>query len=144
MQNVQHRHTHSKLANLTWHHGRRGQIGHPRIQGNLFISVSFPVISSRLSLLCEGHGVTRDPLRPIRGVRVGESSSLSACFQSLGGTDGDLPLAMLCFQGCPARVAAGASRYPAHARSLSLRTETMTARADANTRSPPPPLTPPS
>lgn len=73
---------------------------------------------------------------PVHQVQTGESSSLSSCFQSLRGTDGDLPLVLLCFQGCPAltraRVAAGASRYPAHACSLSPQTETMTARAHAN------------
>lgn len=103
-----------------------------------YFSTSFPVtkVSLRLSALCEGHwGGTGTP-GPVHRVQTGESSSLSSCFQSLRGTDGDLPLVLLCFQGCPAltraRVAAGASRYPAHACSLSPQTETMTARAHAN------------
>ncbi len=87
--------------------------------------------------------------RPVHQVWARESSSLSSCFQSLRGTDGDLPPVLLCFQGRPAltraRVAARASRYPAHACSLSPQTETMTARAHAtHTLSPPPSLTPPS
>ncbi len=143
------------------------QTGYERIQGIFSISASFPVIliSLRLSALCEGQGGGTGPRgRYTRSAR--ESSSLSSCFQSLRGTDGDLPLVLLCFQGCPAltraRVAAGVSHYPAHACSLSPQTETMTARAHVNARthslthththththtdkpSPPPPVTPPS
>jgi len=90
---------------------------------NLNLFVSFCVLRG-------AEGWHRTP-RPVHQVWARESSSLSSCFQSLRETDGDLPLVLLCFQGCPAltraRVAAGASRYPAHACSLSLQTETMTA-----------------